>query len=84
MKIDRFNLSDIFEYMSEENSDALLGRLVGCASAGGRLAYWNMLAPRQSPAGLPVRFLEELSGRLHLRDRAFFYKRFVVEEVLGE
>jgi S-adenosylmethionine-diacylglycerol 3-amino-3-carboxypropyl transferase len=44
--IDRFNLSDIFEYMSEENTHRLLVRLVAHGRKGGRLAYWNMLAPR--------------------------------------
>ena len=47
--IDRFNLSDIFEYMSEENYARLLGRLVAHGRRGGRLAYWNMLAPRAVP-----------------------------------
>ena len=81
LRIDRFNLSDIFEYMSEENSAQLMRRLVGRASPGGRLAYWNMLAPRSCPEQLPVDPLEELSQCLHQQDRAFFYSRFVVEEV---
>ena len=48
-RIDRFNLSDIFEYMSEENCASLLKLLVSRASTGARLAYWNMLAPRSAP-----------------------------------
>jgi S-adenosylmethionine-diacylglycerol 3-amino-3-carboxypropyl transferase len=82
--IDRFNLSDIFEYMSEPNYHALLGRIVDRARPGGRLAYWNMLAPRSRPESMAGRLrpLDELAGRLHREDKAFFYSRFVVEEVL--
>jgi S-adenosylmethionine-diacylglycerol 3-amino-3-carboxypropyl transferase len=82
--IDRFNLSDIFEYMSEPAYTALLGRLAAAARGGGRLAYWNMLAPRSRPEALADRLrpLGELAARLHQQDKAFFYSAFVVEEVI--
>ena len=79
-QIDRHNLSDIFEYMSEDNSSELLARLIERTPPGGRLAYWNMLAPRQSPAEFPVDWLQEFSEELLSQDKAFFYSRFVVEE----
>ena len=83
--VDRFNLSDIFEYMSPENYHRLLEQIVAGARPGGRLAYWNMLVPRSRPAALAQRLqpLTELAARLHLQDKAFFYSRFVVEEVLA-
>jgi len=82
--IDRFNLSDIFEYMSQENAHRLLGKLAARGRPGGRLAYWNMLAPRGRPESMSGRLrpLDELAQRLHQQDKAFFYSRFVVEEVL--
>lgn len=82
--IHRFNLSDIFEYMSPENCAALLGRIAAAAAPGGRLAYWNMLAPRSRPESLAGRLRPraELAAALHRRDKAFFYSAFVVEEVL--
>jgi S-adenosylmethionine-diacylglycerol 3-amino-3-carboxypropyl transferase len=82
--VDRFNLSDIFEYMSPENYHGLLERLATAARPGGRLAYWNMLVPRSRPESLASRLrpLADLAARLHLQDKAFFYSRFVVEEVL--
>jgi S-adenosylmethionine-diacylglycerol 3-amino-3-carboxypropyl transferase len=75
-----FNLSDIFEYMSEKATAALFERIAAHAVPGARLAYWNMLAPRQShhPGIIP---LPEESERLFKKDRAFFYSRFFVEEV---
>jgi S-adenosylmethionine-diacylglycerol 3-amino-3-carboxypropyl transferase len=82
--IDRFNLSDIFEYMSPENYHLLLEKLHGSGRRGGRLAYWNMLAPRRRPdtmAGM-LRPLESEAERLFRQDKAFFYSAFVLEEIL--
>lgn len=80
--IDRANLSDIFEYMSEENCACLLERLADAGRPGGRIAYWNMLAPRCRPERLADRLrpLTPLADRLHKSDKAFFYSAFVVEE----
>jgi S-adenosylmethionine-diacylglycerol 3-amino-3-carboxypropyl transferase len=83
--VDRYNLSDIFEYMSEANYHALLDRLVRGARPGGRLAYWNMLVPRSRPESMADRLepLAVLSARLFRQDKAAFYSRFVVERVRG-
>lgn len=81
--IDRYNLSDIFEYMSTESYHRLLERLVRAGRSGARLAYWNMLVERQRPPHLADRLrpLTGLSCRLHQADKAFFYSAFVLEEV---
>ncbi|MDI9640057.1 DUF3419 family protein [Oscillatoria laete-virens NRMC-F 0139] len=83
--IDRYNLSDIFEYMSIENYQQLLQRLVQAARPGGRIAYWNMLAPRRCPEKMysTVRSLTELAQSLHQQDQAFFYSAFNIEEAIG-
>jgi S-adenosylmethionine-diacylglycerol 3-amino-3-carboxypropyl transferase len=76
------NLSDIFEYMSLDETRRQLERLTRALAPGGRLAYWNMLAPRSRPddmAGL-LRPRPDLSARLFAADKAFFYSAFVVEE----
>lgn len=78
---DAFNLSDIFEYMSEESTQKLLDQIADHSTPGARLAYWNMLAPRQSNSSR-IRSLPELSKQLFHQDRAFFYSRFIVEEVI--
>jgi S-adenosylmethionine-diacylglycerol 3-amino-3-carboxypropyl transferase len=84
-RVDAWNLSDIFEYMSEEATETLLGRLAEASAPGARLAYWNMLAPRSRPERLAGRLVPQaaLAARLHAEDKAFFYSRFVVEEVAG-
>lgn len=83
--ISRFNLSDIFEYMSQENYRKLLLLLLQKAKKGGRLAFWNMLVPRSRPQELGHRlnYLAEESQALHLRDKAFFYSAFLIEEVIS-
>lgn len=80
-----WNLSDIFEYMSEENTRALLERIADASESGARLVYWNMLAPRSRPESLADRLrpLADEAERLFAGDRAFFYSRFVIEEVLA-
>lgn len=80
---DCFNLSDIFEYMSRESYEQLLGRIVSSAAPGARLAYWNMLAPRRRPDAMSGKLesLDGLSKRLFAKDKTFFYSDFVVESV---
>jgi S-adenosylmethionine-diacylglycerol 3-amino-3-carboxypropyl transferase len=80
---DAFNLSDIFEYMSADNYEALLNQLVAAANLNARLAYWNMLVPRKRPQSMSDRLrpLDELAHRLYAQDKAFFYMDFIVEEV---
>jgi len=81
--IDRYNLSDVFEYMSAENTEALLRQCVAHGRSGGRLAYWNMLVPRTRPASMAevLRPLEGRAAELHRQDKAFFYSRLVVEQI---
>lgn len=81
--IDKYNLSDIFEYMSQESYVNLLERLVNAAKPGGRLVYWNMLAKRRRPESMAESLvsLDDLARSLFSQDKAFFYSDFVIEEV---
>jgi S-adenosylmethionine-diacylglycerol 3-amino-3-carboxypropyl transferase len=83
--IDRYNLSDIFEYMAPNSYHALLKQLADRARPCARLVYWNMLASRRRPLYMAARLrpLDELAARLYQQDKAFFYSDFVVEEVIG-
>lgn len=80
---DRFNLSDVFEYLSPGQSDALFEQIVEAGRRGGRVVYWNMLAPRRRPARLADRLqpLYGLSRRLHEQDKACFYSAFHVDKL---
>ncbi len=81
---DAFNLSDIFEYMSEKNTESLLRAIHSHSTKNARLAYWNMLAPRSRPQSLSnkIKPLPNLSESLFNKDKAFFYSAFIVEETI--
>ncbi|NNE90912.1 MAG: DUF3419 family protein, partial [Verrucomicrobiales bacterium] len=78
--IDRFNLSDIFEYLDPETCSRLFEKIANAGRSGGRLAYWNMLVPCSGPEDL-FESLDELADQLLAQDKAFFYSRFVVEKI---
>ena len=82
--IDRFNLSDIFEYMSPDAYQVLLENLVRRGRPNGRLAYWNFVVPRTRPPCMAdrLRSLDTLSRDLHAKDKTFFYNAFVIEEIV--
>ena len=81
---DKFNLSDIFEYMGQELFLRTARALLEGARGSARIAYWNMLVPRSISAHVPegVVPLRALSQRCFSRDKAFFYQAFHVDEVV--
>jgi S-adenosylmethionine-diacylglycerol 3-amino-3-carboxypropyl transferase len=81
--IDRFNLSDILEYVSVGASEGMFDEIVRCGRPGGRVAYWNMQAPRRRPQRLAgrLRTLDATSERLHRGAATFFYSAFFVDEL---
>lgn len=83
IKFDAFNLSDIFEYMDDEIFKQIAGELIDASNKNARLAYWNMLVPRQISRIFPDKtiLLEDLSNNLYKKDKAFFYKSFYIDEV---
>ena len=87
LKINRFNLSDIFEYMSLGNYEKLMEKIYEKSADEAKLVYWNLVVERN--AGLikdrkEKRFerLERLDKELHKKDKTFFYTDFVVEKVI--
>lgn len=82
-KFDGFNLSDIFEYMDEQEFEKCCKALVSQANPYARFAYWNMLVPRKISEKLTdrVKPLTAISKELHWKDKAWFYQAFHVDEV---
>jgi len=76
------NLSDLFEYLSEEDTQSLISTLVHHMRKNGRLAYWNLLVARSADAAISVQSHTEQADALHQEDRCFFYSRFIIEEIL--
>jgi S-adenosylmethionine-diacylglycerol 3-amino-3-carboxypropyl transferase len=83
-KFDCMNLSNIFEYMNTDLFKSTAAQLTDATVTGGKLAYWNLMVPRMISAQLPQKaaYCKELSSQLSLQDKGFFYKQFVIDEVL--
>ncbi len=82
--IDKYNLSDVFEYVCPEEYELILRRAIAAGTSRARLAYWNMLVERKAPEALSasIRPLRNLSCALHKQDKAFFYCDLVIEEII--
>jgi S-adenosylmethionine-diacylglycerol 3-amino-3-carboxypropyl transferase len=82
--IDRFYLSDLFEYMAEPAYHTMLHRLARVGRRGGRIMYWNTLRRRRRPPMMADMLfpLSELSEALRRRDHLFFYHDLVIEEII--
>ncbi|MBL7825137.1 MAG: DUF3419 family protein [Saprospiraceae bacterium] len=83
-KFDCFNLSNIFEYMDRETFKAVADQLMQGANIGARFGYWNLMVPRNMADLYPERLQDETerSMELGLKDRGFFYNRFVINTLL--
>jgi S-adenosylmethionine-diacylglycerol 3-amino-3-carboxypropyl transferase len=79
---DRFNLSNIFEYMPTDVFTTVARDLVDHANADARLAYWNLMVQRQL-SSVEERLVHEeaLSAQLTKRDKGFFYRGFLLDRV---
>jgi S-adenosylmethionine-diacylglycerol 3-amino-3-carboxypropyl transferase len=80
----KVNLSNVFEYLSEPETETIFAALTRAVRPGGRLAFWNLFVPRAPSAPLRARLRSHAAeaGGLWRRDRAFFYRAFHLEEVL--
>ena len=66
-----------FQFLGVET---VLGDLERNAAPGARLAFWNMMVDRELQEDSVFSYNIELSEELFSRDKAFFYKRFIVGE----
>jgi S-adenosylmethionine-diacylglycerol 3-amino-3-carboxypropyl transferase len=81
---DGYNLSDIFEYLDFKTFEEIYKSLLESGEKGCKFVYWNMLADRRCPVELQkfVRFHDKLADTLLENSKAFFYKKFIIEEKL--
>lgn len=75
---DKFNLSNIFEYMDEQSFKSTTDALVSIGRPEAKYAYWNLLVKRNMSA--ISNELKDLSvdETLRTKDQGFFYRQFVV------
>lgn len=80
--IHKYNLSDIFEYMDDTQMCKIYEKIKTKSSSGARIAYWNMLADKRiSKYFDDLEYKEIESNELFQKDKAFFYSKFIIEEI---
>lgn len=80
--VNKYNLSDIFEYMSEEQMCKIVDKMLTKAPVGTRISYWNMLSDKRASKYIEqLEYKQEKSEELLKKDKAFFYSKFILEEV---
>lgn len=81
-KFDGFNLSDIFEYMSEQQMKDNADTIFKYANTEARVAYWNLMVPRRLSESYPdsFSFQKEVSESLHQIDKCFFYNQYIIDQ----
>ncbi|HPW17841.1 MAG TPA: hypothetical protein PLP83_05615 [Candidatus Aminicenantes bacterium] len=81
--ISKFNFSNIFEWMSPRDFEALLRETVRVARDKAVLTYRNLLVFRERPASLEgvLRPRREQARALLEADLSFIYDNYVVEQV---
>ncbi len=82
----KFNLSDIFETISEHEKDSLFQELVRIADNDSIVVYWNNLVERSHPTSLNRHIFNdtETATILYRNDRAFFYSKLIIENIKKE
>jgi S-adenosylmethionine-diacylglycerol 3-amino-3-carboxypropyl transferase len=76
--ISKLNLSDIFEYISNEQVELTLQEILRVCRDDARLAFWTLFIPRTVPSALTrwIKPCSSVAGRLLSTDRTFFYGSF--------
>ncbi len=84
--VQKFNFTNIFEWMSPEAFASLLRQTWRVGSDGAVLTYRNLLVFRERPAALEAMITQDRdAARLLLaRDRSFVYRNYVVETIRKE
>ena len=80
--ITKYNLSDIFEYMDDTQMCKIFEKMFTKSGKGTRIAYWNMLAEKRASKYFEnLEYKEKESEELLKKDKAFFYSKFILEEI---
>ncbi len=80
LKFDFFNLSDIFEYMSDEEFNQNIKKIKSLSNNNARIVYWNMQNKRYINDN-NIKFNKELSSKLFKKNKSYFYRNFLVYQV---
>lgn len=80
LKFDFFNLSDIFEYMSEKDFHLNIDKIRELSNNDARIAYWNMQNKRYIKEN-DIILDKDLSDQLFKENKSYFYRDFLIYRV---
>lgn len=76
----KFNLSNIFEYMDQELFKSVSQNLFQEGQPASKYAYWNLMVPRKMSEIIPgLRYDNESAQKLAQKDKGFFYGNFIID-----
>jgi S-adenosylmethionine-diacylglycerol 3-amino-3-carboxypropyl transferase len=78
----KFNLSNIFEYMDLDLFKTVGDNLIENGRSGSRYAYWNLMVPRRMSTSSSSLQYDPSSKDLAAVDCGFFYGDFIIDEKL--
>lgn len=78
--ISKFNLSDVFEYMSIEDYETIIAQLLRTSTKDARIAFWTLFVPREIPFSYKLYYhTNNLVNRsLTKHAKTFFYRDFQI------
>jgi S-adenosylmethionine-diacylglycerol 3-amino-3-carboxypropyl transferase len=81
--ISKFNLSDIFEYISFNEVESTLREILRTGRNDARLAFWTLFVPKAVPSALARKITtwSFAAKNLYLGNRTFFYGNFCLWKV---
>jgi S-adenosylmethionine-diacylglycerol 3-amino-3-carboxypropyl transferase len=82
--ISKFNFTNIFEWVSEDEFESLLREIIRVAQNNAVITYRNLIVPRRHPETLSrcITFDRKLSEKLHNEDLSFIYDNYIVETII--
>lgn len=79
-QFDKFNLSNIFEYMNQNLFKTVSQNLIDNGKSGARYAYWNLMVPRSMGQFSHQLITNEANvSSLNQKDKGFFYSNINLE-----
>lgn len=80
----KYNLSDIFEALSDDETNILWEEIIRTSKNGATIVYWDNLLSKSIPSAFSdkVKDKKQLEKKLFLGDRVFFYGNFHIYKVI--
>ncbi len=78
--ISKYNLSDVFEYMSTEEYETIITQLLRTSKKDTRMTFWTLFVPREIPLSYKLSYqTNSLANRSLTRHaKTFFYRDFQI------